>query len=397
MPDSSRPQQDEALTVRPQDQNATVVEDEGVPVSIRFDSIPPPETERTNVMLHPPAGMITPREVRRGHAGSLVDDGPESHCGRYKLCFELAAGGMANVFLARQDGPAGFDRFVALKRVHKWLLDEEEFIEMFLDEARIASGISHPNVCSVVDFGESQGTFFLAMEYMLGEPLSAVRKLTAEHQDILTGSLPHAVRIVADACEGLHAAHETRDDEDNLLGVVHRDVCPQNLFVTYDGNTKVVDFGIAKAAGRIHKTATGIVKGHISYMAPEQLSGAPVDRRADVWALGVVLWELIAGERLFSHQTAVQTIRAIMNGPVPRLSRVRRGIPEAIDSIVAKALSREPEARYPTARELGRALTHFSCRHLEPTGLAEVAEWMNALFAEERHRKIAMLRHAKRM
>jgi serine/threonine-protein kinase len=304
---------------------------------------------------------------------------------------------MAKVFLARQDGPAGFDRFVAVKRVHKWLRDEEEFIEMFLDEARIAASVTHPNVCSVLDFGESHGTFYLAMEYMMGEPLSAVRQMLADHPEMLQGSLAHIVRIVADAAEGLHAAHELRDDDGHLLNVVHRDVCPPNLFVTYDGNTKVVDFGIAKAAGRIHRTATGIVKGHISYMSPEQLSGGGIDRRADVWALGVVLWELVSGQRLFQRTTAVQTIRAICGGPIPKLSRLRRGIPEALDAVVSRALARDLNERYPTAREFGRALTHFAFAHCEPAGLAEIAEWMEALFKEQREKKIAMVREAKRM
>jgi serine/threonine-protein kinase len=363
--------------------------DDDIPISVG------PETERTNVMALPPSGM--PVATYDGRRGPSSQDDADPHCGRYRLCFELASGGMASVFLARQDGPAGFDRLVAVKRVHRWLVDEDEFIEMFLDEARIAASITHPNVCSVLDFGESRGALYLAMEYMMGEPLASIRDILAQHPEMMQGSLAYVIRIVADAAEGLHAAHELCDDAGQPLNVVHRDVCPSNLFVTYDGNTKVVDFGIARAAGRIHKTATGVVKGHIPYMAPEQLAGEALDRRADVWALGVVLWELVAGQRLFHHTTAVQTIRAIANGPIPKLSRIRRGVPEALDALVARALCRDVRSRYPTAREMGRALTRFAFAHCEPTGLAEIAEWMDAIFKERREQKIEMVRRAKRM
>ena len=317
-------------------------------------------------------------------------------CGRYQLCFELAAGGMANLFLARQGGPFGFDKLVALKRIHSHLHSEKDFVEMFLDEARVAANITHPNVCSVIDFGEASGTYFLAMDYLFGEPLSNIRTLLFEDYDLLSRSLAVTLRIVADAAEGLHAAHELRDSEGALLNVVHRDVCPQNLFVTYDGNTKVVDFGIAKARGRLHRTATGVLKGHLAYMAPEQFATNDVDRRIDVWALGVVLWELCTGVRLFPQTTSVaKAVAAIMTGQIRPPSAVRPELPPELDAIVLRALTRAPEDRYPTTRELGRDLQRFLHHHCEPIGLAEMSEWMGAAFEQEREAKLLLVRLAR--
>jgi serine/threonine-protein kinase len=221
--------------------------------------------------------------------------------GRYELCFELASGGMASVYLARAEGSPGFEKLVALKRIHPHLADERGYVEMFLDEARIASRITHANVCSVFDFGESDGEYFIAMEYLVGEPLSRVQRRVVVNAEQRTSPLLPArmARIIADACEGLHAAHELRDASGESLNVVHRDVSADNLFITYDGAAQVVDFGIAHARQRLHQTEAGQVKGTFPYMAPEQMTAAVVDRRVDVWALGAVLWELLALRRLF--------------------------------------------------------------------------------------------------
>ncbi len=333
-----------------------------------------------------------PLERRRERAPSATDE----KCGRYRLCFELASGGMANLFLARQGGPFGFDKLVALKRIHSHLHTEKDFVDMFLDEARVAAQLTHPNVCSVIDFGEASGTYFLAMDYLFGEPLSNVRHALFDDRALLSRSLSVTLRMVADAAEGLHAAHELRDPQGVLLNVVHRDVCPQNLFVTYDGNTKVVDFGIAKARGRLHKTATGVLKGHLAYMAPEQFATNDVDRRTDVWGLGVVLWELVTGVRLFTPTTNVaKAVMSIMSGSIRPPSEVRPDLPEEIDAVVMGALTRTPQDRYPTARELGRAIERFIHAFCEPLGLADMAEWMESTFAEERALKLALVRQAR--
>ena len=331
------------------------------------------------------------QEITAVHGGTRV--------GRYRLCFEIASGGMASVYLARAEGPAGFEKLVALKRIHPHLAKEREFVEMFLDEARIASRISHPNVAAVFDFGEADGANFLAMEFLLGEGLSRIHRILssrpAAHDWARIARL--SARIIADAAEGLHAAHELRGDDGQPLNVVHRDVSPQNLFVTYDGVVKVVDFGIARAAGKLHHTVTGAVKGKFAYMAPEQAKRQPVDRRADVWSLGVVLWEQVTGKRLFRQDSEVDTIVAVINEPILGPSEVRPGVPPALDAVLLRALDRDPERRTPTAREFGRDLQRFLLRQGAAVGPAEVADWMRELFPEELARRQELVDQARRM
>jgi serine/threonine protein kinase len=317
--------------------------------------------------------------------------------GRYRLCFEIAAGGMATVYLARTDGHAGFDKMLALKRIHPHLAKEKSFVEMFLDEARIAARINHPNVCHVFDFGEANGVFYIAMEYLAGEPLSRVLKAVWHRPDQKqsTHLSSFAARIVADACEGLHAAHELRDANGEFLNVVHRDVSPHNLFLTYDGSVRVVDFGIASARNRLHNTSTGEVKGKFAYMAPEQLRGKPVDRRADVWSLGVVLWEIVTMKRLFRRKTEMETIFAVASEGIPSPMSVQPLVPEELNEIIMKALTRDPDQRYQSARDLGRDLLKFLARRGELIGPADLAEWMEDLFPDGAPRKRELLEQAR--
>lgn len=309
--------------------------------------------------------------------------------GPYQLCFEVASGGMATVYLAKAKGPAGVDRVAAVKVIHPHLAKETEFVEMFCDEARLASRIRHPNVCGVTDFGESDGTYFLSMDYLMGESLGRVQRAIARRMPkARAASLPvFAAKAMAQAAEGLHAAHELRAPDGSLLNVVHRDVSPHNIFVTYDGNVRVVDFGIARAEGRLHHTATGTVKGKFAYMAPEQMRGADVDRRADVWSLGVVLWETVALKRLFRRGTDSETILAVVQQPVPSLKDVRAGVPDALCRIVAKALERDPEKRYQTARALGQDLEDFVASTGVRMGAAEQSSLMHELFPKGVARK----------
>lgn len=309
--------------------------------------------------------------------------------GRYRLCFEIARGGMATVFLARAEGPGGFEKLVALKRIHEGLVDEQKFVDMFLDEARIASLISHPNVCSVFDFGQVDGTYFIAMEYLVGESLSRVARAVAEHPDpgMRARFRPIAIKIVADACEGLHAAHELRSPTGKLLRVVHRDVSPHNVMVTYDGSVRVVDFGIASAANRVHKTQTGEIKGKYAYMSPEQLRGDEVNRRTDVWALGVVLWELLATRSLFRRRIEPETLLAVVSEPIPSLVEVAPDVPDVYERIARSALSRDLAGRYADARTLGRDLMAALGEEGPNIGLADVADFMAQLFPEGRGRR----------
>ena len=317
--------------------------------------------------------------------------------GRYELCFELASGGMASVYLARIDGASGFEKLVALKRIHRHLAKEKGYVEMFLDEAKIASRVTHPNVCSVFDFGEADGEYYIAMEYLVGESLSRlcsrVAKSREQRRDAL---LPLRMgRIIADACEGLHAAHELKDANGDSLHVVHRDVSPRNLFVTYDGAVQVVDFGIASARQRLHHTSTGQVKGTFAYMAPEQLTSSPIDRRVDIWALGVALWEMLAVKRLFRRETTASTIHAVLYDEVKPPSSHRSQVPKELDEIVMKALARDRAERFQSAREMGRAIRRFLGSQPHIIGPAELSEWMTELFPQGEARKSQLMEVAR--
>lgn len=317
--------------------------------------------------------------------------------GRYELRFELASGGMGSVYLARVGGAAGFQKLVALKRIHRHLAKQTGYVNMFLDEAKIASRITHPNVCSVFDFGEADGEYYLAMEYLNGEPLSRVlTRLVRDPALRRDPLLPLCVaRIVADACEGLHAAHELKDANGDLLSVVHRDVNPRNLFVAYNGIVQVVDFGVASARERIQHTATGQMKGSSAYMAPEQVRSDRVDRRTDVWGLGVSLWEMLAVRRLFKRETTANTMYAVLFDEIEPPSRFRSQVSKELDAIVLKALAREPRERWQSARELGQALRRFLGTQPTVVGPVELSEWMSKLFPQGEARKAQLMEIAR--
>ena len=309
--------------------------------------------------------------------------------GRFTLAEELGAGGMATVYLGKMRLGAGLDRLVAVKTIHGHLAKKQSFVDMFLDEARIASMISHPNVCAVYDFGEEEGVYFLAMEHLLGDTLfDAIGAIDRDRGEELMQAVPFlAARIIADACEGIHAAHTAKASDGKPLGIVHRDVSPQNIFVTYEGAVKIVDFGCAKALERVTQTNTGIMKGKVSYAAPEQLRAEELDHRADIFALGVCLWEALALRPLFRRDTALETAKVVLEADAPRADEGRPWVPKALADIAAKALQRDREERYSSAREMGRDLRNWIARGGAPFESAEVAEWMDYLFAK---------RHAKR-
>lgn len=317
--------------------------------------------------------------------------------GRYALRFELASGGMGSVYLARMEGASGFDKLVALKRIHPHLAKEKGYVDMFLDEARIASRITHPNVCSVFDYGESRGDYFIAMEYLVGEPLSRVcGRMARDPKQRHDPFLPlRMARIFADACEGLHAAHELKNANGDSLRVVHRDVSPRNLFVTYDGGVQVVDFGIASARDRLHQTSTGEVKGTFAYMAPEQIMAAKIDRHTDIWALGVALWETLAVKRLFKRDNNANTMYAVLHEKIAPPSEHRAQVPEELDAIVLKALARDPKERWKSAREMGRALREYLGKQNEIVGSPELSEWMEELFPQGEARKSQLMEIAR--
>lgn len=318
-----------------------------------------------------------------GDEGDVAPLRTATRFGPYVLCYELASGGMGAVFLAKAEGPRGFEKLVALKRIHPHLARDPRFATMFLDEARIAARIHHPNVCGVHEFGEVEGVYYLTMPYLVGEPLHRVLREAARTTPALRDERPWMIaRLVVDACEGLHAAHELRDETGQLLEVVHRDVSPQNLFVGYDGTARVLDFGVASARHRHYQTSTGEVKGKFAYLAPEQLEGKTADRRVDVWALGVVLWEGLVGRRLFARENMAASVRAVSQDPIPALSDFV-DLPRELQRVVDRALARDRDARYATAREMGRDLLHALARH-RVVGPADVGEWLAMLFPNGR-------------
>jgi serine/threonine-protein kinase len=293
--------------------------------------------------------------------------------GRYEVHEPIASGGMAVVHLGRIVGPVGFSRTVAIKRLHPHLATDPEFVTMFLDEARLAARVQHPNVVATLDVVASHGQLFLVMDFVLGAPLSQLMRAARDR-----GLEPPAAvvsAIVAGALYGLHAAHEARDQRGESLGIVHRDVSPQNLLVGIDGVTRVVDFGVAKAATRDQSTREGQLKGKLAYMAPEQILRKPVDRRADVYAAGVVLWETIALRRLFTADDEGAVIAAVLEGHVPTLSDLRHDLPPDIDGIVARALSADPGVRFPTAQDFAAALEAA----MPPAPQREVGAWVESI------------------
>jgi serine/threonine protein kinase len=312
--------------------------------------------------------------LRASCAGPVQPPAPGSWwLGRYRVVREIGVGGMAAVHLARLDGPGGFRKWVAIKRIHRHLATDETFVRMFLDEARVAARISHPNVAQVFELGKHGEVYWLAMEYLHGEPLRELMRACSDRSlPVLDCGL--AAKLVADAAEGLHAAHELRDNQGELLQLVHRDVSPHNIFVTYDGVVKVVDFGIATGAGRLACTRAGTVKGKLAYMSPEQARGCPVDRRTDVFALGVVLWELCTGRRLFVGTSELETLERVQACRVPRPTRIVPSFPVELEEILLRALAADRQERFQTARELSLSLHRYVARARGFVGYDEVGE-----------------------
>jgi serine/threonine-protein kinase len=274
--------------------------------------------------------------------------------GRYLLFDEIASGGMATVHFGRMLGPGGFTRTVAIKRLHPQYAKDPEFVSMFLDEARLVGRIRDLHVVPTLDVVAHDGELLLVMEYVQGVPLSYLVRVGRKRNEPIPVS--HAVAVVVDALLGLHAAHQTVSDSGEDLQVVHRDVSPQNILLGLDGIARVVDFGIAKAAGRLQTTRDGQIKGKSGYMAPEQIRGADVDRRTDVFAASVVLWELLTGQRLFASDTAMGAMNLVFEKKIPRPSEVLASVPQSLDGIVMRGLARQPAERYASAKDLADAL-----------------------------------------
>ncbi len=322
---------------------------------------------------------------------AAVPDTRERRLGRYTLHGEIASGGMATVHFGRLAGQGGFSRIVAIKCMHRHLADDPEFRAMFLDEARLAARIRHPNVVSTIDIGESDEGMYLVMEYVTGESLASLLRASSRSGERIPSSI--GVRIVIDALYGLHAAHVATDDAGKPLSIVHRDVSPQNILVATDGHARVLDFGIAKAAGRSHTTRDGQLKGKFRYMAPEQIRDAPVSARTDVYAASVVLWELLTGQPLFKGSNDAAVVARVLEGVVAPPSKLVPSVPPELDAIVARGLAREPDDRFPSAEAMAEALEGLS----HSTTARQVGAWVGHVAGEvirRRAEQIALIEGA---
>jgi serine/threonine protein kinase len=291
--------------------------------------------------------------------------------GRYALHDEIAAGGMATVHIGRLLGPVGFSRTVAIKRLHAQFAKDPEFVSMFLDEARVAARVRHPNVIGTLDVVALAGELFLVMEYVHGETLARLMRAVRDAGQSIP--VPILAAVMIGVLDGLHAAHEATNDRGEPLTLVHRDISPHNILVGTDGISRVLDFGIAKAAGRVQTTRDGQLKGKLSYMAPEQIHGS-VDRRTDVYAASVVLWEGLVGRRLFFGENEAKTLANVLSAKPDPPSKHRLSIPAELDALVLRGLNPDPTSRFSSAREMARALQKI----VAAAPASDVGDWVAA-------------------
>ena len=314
---------------------------------------------------------------------SEMGDGFPRRFGKYTLLRKFATGGMAELFLALQKSVAGFEKLIVIKRILPQMNQDRAFIDMFLHEARIAATLSHPNIVHIFDVGQVDGLYYIAMEHIHGEDIrSIVRQMRAS--GIAEFPFEHALGIVLGIAAGLSYAHEQRDLDGSPLNIVHRDVSPQNVLVTFTGDVKIVDFGIAKSDGKMQlETRSGRLKGKVPYMSPEQARGERIDARTDIFATGVLLFELTTGKRLFKGQSEYETLKLICEKDYPRPSQVCPGYPRELERIVMKALTKSRDERYPTARVLQQDLEEFVRNERIAVSDIALQQFMLALFEEK--------------
>ena len=289
---------------------------------------------------------------------------------------EIARGGMATVHYGRLMGPVGFSRTVAIKRLHPQFAADEDFVGMFLDEARLAARVQHPNVVQTIDVVAGEGELLLVMEYVQGESLSRILSALRSSGE----RVPYRIcgAIMNSVLTGLHAAHEAKSERGEPLGIVHRDMSPQNILVGADGVVRVFDFGVAKAAGRIQDTREGLFKGKLAYASPEQLTGKNLDRRLDIYAASVILWEIVCGRRMFKFENEMHLFQMVQNGTIEPPSRHVPDLPAGLEAIILRGLATDVALRFATAREMAIALEEV----LAHASAREVAEWVNRIASQ---------------
>lgn len=338
----------------------------------------------------PPSGSA-PRSV--SHAGTSRPGGPVSapgeeelprQLGKYTLLRALAAGGMAKVYLAIQRAVAGFEKLVVIKRILPDLARDPAFVDMLLSEARTAATLNHPNIVQTFDVGEAEGTYYIAMEHINGEDIRSVVR-AMKRANVTEFPVEHTLSIILGCCAGLAYAHEKKDLEGNPIHIVHRDISPQNVLITFTGDVKIVDFGIAKTADAAigERTQAGQLKGKVPYMSPEQASGKEVDHRSDIFAVGIMLFELTTGRRLFKAKSEFETLKLICEREYPRPSQIRPSYPKALEAIVMKALEKDPADRYQSARDMQADLETFIREERIAVSAVSLAGWMKMLFEDK--------------
>ncbi len=301
--------------------------------------------------------------------------------GKYALIDRIAVGGMAEIFLARQQGLEGFEKTIVIKRIRPHLGDKKSFVKMFLNEAKLAAQLTHPHIVQIFDLGKIGESFFIAMEYVFGRDMRRiVPKASTVHLEF---PLVYALKVASSVCEGLSYAHTKTDNEGQPLGIVHRDITPENVMVSFDGAVKVLDFGIAKAAGQVEQTRAGDIKGKLAYMSPEQCTGRSLDHRSDLFSLGVVLYEWATGFKLFTGESDIAVLKAITEGKIYKPSYFRAEIPVQVEAILMRALERDPAARYQTAWEMQADIDRFlSANEFTPSNV-HLANFVRQLFPDE--------------
>ncbi|MGI5863837.1 MAG: protein kinase domain-containing protein [Myxococcales bacterium] len=306
----------------------------------------------------------------------------ESHrFGKYTLIDRIAVGGMAEIFLARQAGLEGFEKTIVIKRIRPHLSNQKSFVKMFLNEAKLAAQLNHPNIVQIYDLGKIADAYFIAMEYIFGRDM---RRIIPKADSMgIPFPMVYALKIASSVCEGLFYAHQKCDLYGNALNIVHRDVTPENIFVSFDGTVKILDFGIAKAANQIEQTRAGEIKGKLSYMSPEQCMGKPLDSRSDIFSLGVVLYEWVTGFKLFTGDSEVAILKSITEGKIYAPSYFKADIPEAVERILMKALEKDREKRYQTAWDMQYDIDQFLSQYEFTPSNIHLSNFLKQLFSDE--------------
>ncbi len=301
--------------------------------------------------------------------------------GKYVLLDRIAVGGMAEIFLARQEGLEGFEKTIVIKRIRPHLSNQKSFVKMFLNEAKLAAQLNHPNIVQIYDLGKVGESYFIAMEYIFGRDM---RRIIPKAEGMgIPFPMVYALKIASSVCEGLYYAHQRTDMYGNALQIVHRDVTPENIFVSFDGTVKILDFGIAKAANQIEQTRAGEIKGKLSYMSPEQCMGKVLDHRSDLFSLGVVLYEWITGFKLFTGDSEVAILKTITEGKIYQPSYFKADVPDAVEQILMKALEKDRDQRYQSAWDMQYDLDQFLSQYEFTPSNIHLANFMRQLFTDE--------------